>query len=184
MATPVLTKRLTREDVLLLPDGDAYELVDGQLQETHVSLESSLIGLELGAVIRNFVRPGRLGFVAGPDNALEIFDDRHHYRKADVSFTRRDRFPATPRGRGDQEIAPDLVAEVVSPNDRAEELETKIQEYLDAGVTLIWVFYPSNRSVVVIRRGRTRHRLGPDEMLDGEDILPGFSYPVADVFDI
>ncbi len=184
MATPVLDRPLTKDEVLSLPDDNLYELVEGRLEELNVSWETSAIAIEISSVVRNFVRPGRLGVVSGADNTLDIFDDPDHFRRADVSFTLAGRIPEGRPGDGSQEIAPDLVVEVVSPNDRVALLEKKIQEYLDAGATLIWVVFPSLRSVDVIRRGRPRQRLGPEDLLDGEDVLPGFSYPVADIFDI
>ena len=77
---------------------------------------------------------------------------------------------------------PDLVAEVVSPRDLAEDLEQKLAEYREAGIPLIWVIYPSTRTAHILRTGRQRSELGPAGVLDGEDILPGFSLPLADLF--
>ena len=63
-------------------------------------------------------------------------------------------------------------------------MQDKIDAFLDAGVPLVWVVNPGMEFVDVIRRRRPRQRLSPEDSLDGEDVLPGFSYPVADIFDI
>lgn len=185
MAATILEKRYTKQDVLDLPDAVQYELVDGIPTERPVSWETSAIAVEVSSVLRNFVRPLRLGVIAGSDNTLDIFPNRpDHFRRADVSFTRQERVPGGRPDKGDQEVPPDLVVEVVSPNERAYTLEEKVQEYLDAGVRLIWVIYPNLRCVDVIRPGRPKARLLSTDSLDGEDILPGFSHPVASLFDI
>jgi Uma2 family endonuclease len=71
----------------------------------------------------------------------------------------------------------------VSPNDTAEEVDEKNEEYLRAGVLRVWVVYPATRSVTVIRPGGNETRLTSADMLSGEDVLPGFEVPVADLFD-
>ena len=72
--------------------------------------------------------------------------------------------------------------EVVSPNDLAWEVDMKVTEYLQAGVRLVWVFYPDTRTVWVSRADGQAARLGASETLSGADVLPGFTCPVADVF--
>ena len=90
------------------------------------------------------------------------------------------RLPSLPVGT--LTIAPDIAFEVVSPTDEAETLDTKIGEYFSAGVRLVWVLYPQTKSVYVYRPGELPARLGPDGTLSGEDVLPGFSVPVRDLF--
>jgi hypothetical protein len=61
-------------------------------------------------------------------------------------------------------------------------LEEKVEEFLQAGVRLIWVIYPEVRVIQVIRRDGSGHRLRPGDELSGEDVVPGFRCPVASVF--
>jgi Uma2 family endonuclease len=77
---------------------------------------------------------------------------------------------------------PDLILEVVSPNDLAWEVDVKVTEYLQAGVPLVWVFYPDTRTVSVYRADGQAARLGMGETLRGAEVLPGFACLVADVF--
>jgi len=77
---------------------------------------------------------------------------------------------------------PDLAVDVVSPNDSENEIQTKVQEYQSAGVPLIWVVRPETQTVIVYRLNSKVEVLGIDDMLSGEDIIPGFTCPVADIF--
>ena len=80
-------------------------------------------------------------------------------------------------------VAPDLVVEVLSPNDILKETRAKIQQYLEAGSQLAWLVNPRKKQVEVYRMGATNHPiLGVDEELNGEEILPGFKLPVNILF--
>ncbi|MEX0819029.1 MAG: Uma2 family endonuclease, partial [Pirellulaceae bacterium] len=81
-------------------------------------------------------------------------------------------------------IAPDLAIEVVSPNDLAVYIDGKIDEYLQAGVRLIWVVYPETKHVLIYRAGTTVQRLGVEDELSGEDVLPGFRLAISKIFPV
>jgi Uma2 family endonuclease len=84
--------------------------------------------------------------------------------------------------KGHIEIFPDLVVEVVSPNDFASEVDNKVEEYLQAGVRLIWVVYPQSKHVLVYRSGSVVQRLGVEDELSGEDVLPDFRLAISAIF--
>ncbi|MDP9363937.1 MAG: Uma2 family endonuclease [Chloroflexota bacterium] len=100
----------------------------------------------------------------------------------DVAFVRAERLPSPSERRGFSPVVPDLAVEVVSPSDRQAKVDEKVALYLAAGVPLLWVAYPRRRVVRVHRPGREPVELGEGDVLDGEDVLPGFRLPVADVF--
>jgi Uma2 family endonuclease len=77
---------------------------------------------------------------------------------------------------------PDLAVEVISPNDTYEEVEVKLNEYLVAGVRLVWVISPESKTIVVRRPDKTAAWLDMTDTLSGEGVVPGFSCPVASVF--
>jgi Uma2 family endonuclease len=79
-------------------------------------------------------------------------------------------------------IAPDLVVEVISPTNKAGAVETKILEYLEAGVKLVWVVFPQSRTIHVRRAEGTLRVVREHEQLDRESLLPGFSCSVRDLF--
>src|SRR5262249_53669864 len=103
-------------------------------------------------------------------------------RKPDVTFVRLDRMPRVPGAEGYIDIAPDLAVEVVSPNDLAYELEAKVVEYLDAGVSLVWVIDSEARRVRVHRRDGSVSWLREKDELSGKDVIPGFRCPVSALF--
>lgn len=173
----------TPEDLLSSPDGGRYELIGGQLLERNVSSESSMIALIINARLLAYVLANKLGWMLQSDGGLQVFRDTPlKVRFADGVFISKNRMPDRP-GDGHLRIAPDLVVEVVSPNDVAADVETKVDEYLHAGVRLIWVVYPETRAVNVFRPGGSDSRITADGILSGEDVVPGFSMPVADIFD-
>lgn len=101
-------------------------------------------------------------------------------RAPDVAFIRRDRLidPAT---RGFPDLAPDLVGEVLSPDDRAGEVLAKVGDWLTAGVQIVWVIDPERRSARVYRADGSETFISAQESLDGEGVVPGFSCPLASI---
>lgn len=79
-------------------------------------------------------------------------------------------------------VAPDLIAEVVTPHDLAVDFHSRLNDYHEAGVWLIWIIYPRNRKIEVWRKNGPICYLGSDDVLTGEDVLPGFRCRVADFF--
>ena len=100
----------------------------------------------------------------------------------DAAVVRADRLPPRSERTGYLDLVPDLVVEVVSPSDSQPEIDAKVGLYLAAGARLVWVAYPRPRSVRVHRPGREPVELSEGDVLDGEDVLPGFRLPVADAF--
>lgn len=84
--------------------------------------------------------------------------------------------------RGYFPVTPDLLYEVVAPGDEAEDLEQKLDEYREAGIPLIWVIYPGTRRVQVLGANRPRVELEPTGVLDGADVLPGFTCSLQELF--
>jgi Uma2 family endonuclease len=97
---------------------------------------------------------------------------------------RAERVPEPDDQRGFAELAPDLVVDVVSPNDPSPEVSEKAFMWLDAGVRLVWVVDPKSRSATVYRPGNVVTLLrGEGAELDGEDVLPGFTLALSTLFD-
>jgi Uma2 family endonuclease len=183
MSTVVNAIRYTPEDLLLMPDEKNYELVNGDLVERNIGMESSRIGITIGRLVDTFCVNERLGPVFGADAGYQCFpDDPSRVRKADVSFINASRLPNSELPVGYCRIAPDLAVELISPNDLAYEIEEKVREYLEAGVRLIWVVYPPSRLVRVHRLNGTVAEFKEGDFLDGEDVLPRFRCQVKDIF--
>ena len=193
MSTPILESQspalpepppVTPEDLLTMPDGHRFELVNGKLVERNMGAESSQVATTLISLIHQHVRANRLGKVFAPDCGYQCYpDEPKKVRFPDGSFVARGRLPGERTPQGHVLIPPDLAVEVVSPNDTAEEVETKWMEYLGAGVRMVWVIFPRTKTVHVHRPNTNPLILGSDNSLTGEDVLPGFACHVAELFE-
>lgn len=183
--TPMATKLMTAEEFAVLPDtndGNQRELVRGRVITMppagfYHGLVCNLIGEKLGA----FVRASGLGFVTNNDSGVILDRDPDTVRGPDVAYFSRERMPE-PLRHGYPDVAPDLVVEVMSPSDVFTRVQDKVGQYLDAKVRLVWVLVPEDRSAAVFRESRKTAVLYNGSALSGEDVLPGFSCPVADLF--
>ena len=136
---------LTAEDLWTMPEvpGKRFELVDGELVEMPgTSGIHGLIALAVAILLRGYVRAHDLGFVWVDGTAFIIARDPDVVRVPDVAFVARNRVPAVDVRAGFVPFAPDLAVEIVSPNDRPGEVQTKIGEYLGAGSRAVWVILP------------------------------------------
>jgi Uma2 family endonuclease len=182
---PAAPKTYTPDDLLRMPDdGRTYELVNGELRAVGMSKESSRIGGMVYFFLQSFCQPRNLGWVFPIGAGFRCFrDDPGRVRKPDVAFIALDRMPpATYQDEGFCTTVPDLVAEVISPNDLASELEEKRDEWLAAGVKVVWIVDPATRTVRIHRADGTVAFLREADTLTGADVLPGFACPVADLF--
>jgi len=176
---------LTPEELLEIPDGGHYELIDGELRERSVSVLSNLIAAEITGILRNHCREHNLGWVFASELGYRCFPWKpDRIRRADVSFIRADRLTEERLSEGFCSIPPDLAVEVVSPNDLVGKLDEKVEEYLRAGVLRVWVVRPAARAVQVFRGDRSESWLWAANELSGEDVIPGFRCKVDDFFPI
>jgi len=179
-----LPKTYTPEDLLTMPDGDRYELVDGQLVERNVSALSSYVGGEVFLNLGNFVKKSKLGWVFPDNTSFLIFrDEPKKVRKADTAFISAGNLTLEElQTQGQLTVVPELVVEVVSPNDLAYEVNAKIDEWLGAGVSVVWEIDPELKIVDEHRADGSLRRLSVKDHLTAESILPGFSCPIASLF--
>lgn len=174
----------TADDLLTMPDGDRYELVNGQLVERNMGTESSWIAGRIFFNISRFLEEQSLGWAFPEGTGFQCFrEDRDRVRKPDMAFVRHGKFSGKSLPKGFARIPPDLAVEVVSPNDLYYEVEQKVREYLQAGVSLVWIINPDDRTVRIFRSsGAGPTQLGENDELTGEDILPGFRCQVSELF--
>lgn len=184
MSTVTPQTQYTPEDLLRMPDGDRYELVNGQLVERNTSLWSSYVGGQAYRRLGNYAFEHRSGWVLPEGTPYQCFpNEPNKVRKADVSFIRLERLTlAQATEEGHVPIAPDLAVEVMSPNDLAYDVDEKVQDYRRAGVALVWVVNPRTRTVEVHRRDGVGTILGENDELSGENVIPGFRCRVGDLF--
>jgi len=165
-----------------IPD-KAVELIRGHLvvrEPPGTSHGGVAANLAIGLGV--FARENGFGRVFAQDTGFKITRDPDTVRAPDLAFVSRQRLAQIPE-TGYAELAPDLIVEVLSPSDRAGEVLAKIGEFLAAGTRLAWLVDPSRREARIFRRDGSVSVIGADDTLDGEDVLPGFSCPLARVLD-
>lgn len=181
MATQLRT--MTADELWAMPeDGMRRELVAGELREM------SPAGERHGDAVQNIsrsldahVHARRLGRVR-PEIGYVLESEPDTVRAPGLSFVRADRLSADGPAPGFYRGTPDLAIEVVSPHDRYSEVKAKVREYLAAGTAMVVVVDPEDRTVAVYRPGRDPLNLTEQNVLDGEDVVPGWSMPVRDIF--
>lgn len=178
------TALLTAADLLRL-DGSGVrgELIEGVFCETMSAGQMhGAIVMRLGARLVDFVAPTGLGTVVGSDSGVLLERDPDTVREPDIAFTSARRLAVGQEVAGYAEVVPDLVVEVASPSERRGATHDKARMWLSFGVRLVWVIYPESRSARVHRLDGPVELLAPDASLDGHDVLPGFSCPLAQIF--
>lgn len=176
-------RTITDEELLQLPqDGNKYEVVDGELVVSPgAGLRHERIVMRLALRLGRFVEEKRLGEVLG--SSLLYLLPSGNRRGPDVSFIAVGR----PEALGDDVVfpalAPDLAVEILSPSDSPRRVLDKVGEYLQSGVRLVWVIDPAKRQAVVHRTLTSVREIAADGALEGEDVLPGFRCPLAELFD-
>ncbi len=175
---------MTAEDLAQLPDrGKRYELrMRELLMMTPAGALLGRITMILAATLHQYAAQHQLGQVFAAETGFQIHSDPDTVRAPDIAFVARDRIPPEGVPRGFWELAPDLVVKVVSPNDRAADVQDKIEEWLDAGVRQVWVIYPDTEMVWVCHSPKEVDVLKPGDTLVGDDLLPGFRCSVEDLF--
>ncbi|MGH2669396.1 MAG: Uma2 family endonuclease [bacterium] len=174
---------LTSEDVerISLP-GKQVELVRGRLVvHEPPGTWHGAIAARLAYYLSDFVQRERLGLVFAQDTGFKIASNPDSVRAPDVAFVGRERTGLV-RPRGYAELAPDLLAEIVSPDDKPAEVLSKIADWLAAGTKIVWLVDSERSEVRVYRQDGSLSVLGENDSLDGEDVLPGLTCPLKDVF--
>ena len=183
MATKV---RLSAQDLWQLGEGDVRrELVNGEVIEMppvggeHGEATSGIHWYLFDHVKRHGggkVLVGDVGFV------LQLPNDPERVRAPDVAFVAHPRLPEGRLPQGFLSGPPDLAVEVLSHTDNPMDVQQKIRDYLDAGTRLVWLVAPQPKTVTIYRANGSAQLLRDHEVLTGEDVLPGLTIPLTEIF--
>lgn len=174
--------RLTGKELARLGDIGRSELVKGEIVYMsptgfwHGSVES-----RISRALSNFVSAQELGTVFSGEVGIYTQRKPDTIRATDIGFISRARM-AKVKSKSYLDVAPELVVEVLSPDDRWNDLMDKLDEYFTIGVNLVWVADPRRQQVYVYRSVTDVQRLLAEDTLTGGEVLPGFSVPVAELF--
>lgn len=136
------------------------------------------VTMNLASLLAQHVKDTDAGRIVAAETGFTLFRSPDTVRAPDIAFVSRDRLPAAGT-HGFPELAPDLVVETLSPDDRPGETLSKVGDWLDAGVRLVWVIDPERRQARVYRPNGTESLVSERERLTGEDVLPGFECELA-----
>jgi Uma2 family endonuclease len=174
----------TEKDVIRLYEKHKrlFELVDGTLVEKVVGAKESFVAIRLAIILGNWNDGhGNLGMILGEAGTIKLLGKL--VRIPDLSFTRWERLPNRKvPNEPIPDLAPDLAVEVLSKGNTKREMQRKLKEYFLSGVRLVWFVNQEDRAVRVHTSPDRSNEVGPDDTLDGGEVLPGFRVPVARLF--
>jgi Uma2 family endonuclease len=179
----------TVADLRCRPDHDGwrYEVVEGVLVRVAGSRPKAVrVTDRLYRALDNYIDAHALGKATPPDavysfegigqpNTGLLPDIGFYYGAREALVVDDQPYP----------FAPDLAVEVTSPLQKPDALGAKARRYLAGGTALVWIVWPDARTIDIWRPRspiRPVRILTVGDTLDGEDVVPGFTYPVADLF--
>ncbi|HOU14371.1 MAG TPA: Uma2 family endonuclease [Anaerolineae bacterium] len=159
------------------------ELIKGEVAVmSPASVEHGKITMRIGARLEAYASRVGVGQVYAAETGFIIGRNPDTVRAPDVAFVRQERVADMEDTTGFGRFAPDLAVEVVSPNDSAAYLRRKVSDWLQAGAQQVWVIYPDTATVEVHLPNRRAYTLTGEDTLEGGELLPGFTCPVAEIF--
>ena len=177
-----LAQPLTGEMLFRLGNIGPTELVRGEIvYMSPTGHPHGYIEFNIGGILREFVRKHKLGRVIGGEVGIYTQRNPDTVRAADVAFISRQRL-AQVQSESYLDIAPELVVEVLSPDDAWSEVMEKLEEYFAIGVLAVWIADPKRQQVYVYHAVTEVKRFSISDVLADEKVLPGFSVPVAELF--
>jgi Uma2 family endonuclease len=188
MSAPAATSLMTTEEFLALPDNGVERwLIRGQLREKPMTMGNrwhSRIMIRIGQLLSNWVdqQPEPRGEVLGGEAGCRLRRNPDTNVGIDVAYISPQLAAQDPDDTTLIDGVPTLVVEILSPNDTQEEINEKVDEYLAAGVALVWLVDPHHRTVEVHRSGGEPELFNVRQELSAEPHLPGFRVPVAHIF--
>lgn len=179
----VTTKLITVEELEQIPEVGRYDLIRGELiTMTPAGGGHGRVALKIGSRLLEYVEREQLGHCYAAETGFVLQRDPDVVLAPDASFVRTERLSAEPV-EGFIEGFPDLAVEVLSPSESSAHAQEKVVEYLEAGTRLVWVVERRRRTVMVYRADHSALLLLKNDHLDGEDVLPGFSIRVGEIFE-
>ena len=180
------TKPVTAEKLLEMPDdGTRRELVRGGLKKmAPAGNRHGYVAGEVFGELRSYVKANELGRTYAAETGFKIASNPDTVLAPDAAFLSYERLGETGEVGGYWPGAPDLVVEVVSPNDRHSEVLDKVLSWLEAGCRMVLVADPERRTITVYRSREDIRILtsAAGDVVDGADIVPGWRLPVAEIF--
>lgn len=175
-------KLVTADELLAMPNGKRYDLLQGGLiKMSPVGLPHGKIAARLSKALGLYIDEHRLGEVY-VEVGFRLENNPDTVLGPDVAFVSHARLKQTESEEGFFPGAPDLAIEVISPSETDQDVQTKVAAYLQAGAKLVWVVRPKRRTLTVHYPDGTARMFTEAMTLSGEDVLPGFSLELKELF--
>src|SRR5205807_9346780 len=136
----------------------------------------------LTVLLSKYVQDNKLGEVYAAETGFKLKSNPDTVRAPDVAFVRKDRVDSVGDTEGYWPGAPDLAVEVISPSDTVSQVEKKVIEWLEFGTRLVWIVSPKLSTITVYRSLQDIKMFTEKDTVDGGDVVPGFKFPVAELF--
>ncbi len=176
--------RVTPEEFALLPDAERFELIDGELVEREMSNRTTKIGGAIYTKLDVWSEGPQRGCALPDGTMYRCFPDQpDRIRKPDASWFSAERWSPARFDATYLDAAPDLIVEVLSPNDIAYDVSAKVDEFFAAGAKEAWIVHPHTRQLERRYADLTARWFAAEETLDGGPLLPGFALRLADILD-
>ncbi len=182
VAPPKVETRVTGEELSAMGDIGPCELVEGEIIKMSPTGEKhGYVEFNLGGELRAFVRQHKLGRISGGETGIFTHRNPDTVRGADIVYISNERY-AQRKSSSFLDVAPELVVEIMSPDDRWSDVTKKLEEYFSIGVRLVWVVDPESESIYAYRSLTDVRHFTKNDTLPGDDVLSGFGVSVADLF--
>ena len=178
------TQMMTADELFVMKDdGFRYDLVKGELRKmSPAGSEHGAIIMRLAVALGQHVEENDLGEVFAAETGFKLASNPDTVLGPDLAFVSNEKIPPTGIPVKFWPGAPDLAVEVISPGNTRGEIEEKIEEYLAAGVPLVWIISPKSRTVTVHQANTESVTLSESDTLDGQHVVPGFRYSITRLF--
>jgi len=180
-----MTAIIQQEPAVEIPPGDVlYEIINGKVVEKSMGvLEVHIVNL-IDFFLGRFVFDHQLGYVES-EMLFNFGTEGQTQRRPDIAFISYRTWPKGRRFTSENalRVVPNLVVEVVSPSNTANEVEEKIVEYVRAGIRLVWIVYPNTGRVYAFDGSSAVRAFNKTDVLDGGDVLPEFRLDLTNVFE-
>ncbi len=175
-------KLITGEELYRMPDVGRCELIEGRLvMMSPTGKKHGTIEVNITTLLKIYAKTQSQGKVQGGEIGIYIRRDPDTVRGADALYISNERY-AQSKSESFLDVAPELIVEVLSPDDRWSEVTCKLEDYFSIGVVCVWVVEPATHSVFAYRSLTNLRRYVEADTITEEDILPGFALPVAEIF--
>jgi Uma2 family endonuclease len=173
---------ITGEDLYKMGNIGPSELVKGEIvRMTPTGFMHGRVEHRIARALDAFLVEHKLGEIISGEVGIYTGRNPDTVRAPDVAFISNERI-AKVKSKSYLDTAPELIVEVLSPDDPWSELMEKLDEYFSIGVKLVWVADPRKRQVYVYQSATKVQRFDVNNTLTGGDVLPGFGVAVADLF--